>query len=164
MNLLEFIVQLTATVGTVAVAWLALRGKLADIAKSSTAAHTDAAAARTDAKAARAASEKTESSINNRDSPASDRWDAIHEDIRTIVDTQKEQGRTLKEQGRDLRGLQATAQLTRRTLGQLRGEDRIARQETEQLRVDLTDHVRQTAPMMPMLHDLHTRYGQKLPD
>lgn len=154
MDIPTLIGQIVTTVGTVAVAWLALRGKLVDIAKSSTAAHTDAAAARTDAAAARHASEKTESSINNRKTPASDRWDAIHKDIRAIAVSQK-------EQGRDISGLQDTAQQTRRTLGQLRGEDRIARQETEQLRSDLTDHVQQTAPMLPMLRALHDKWADE---
>ena len=161
MDWLTFIVQVVATIGTVAVAWLALRGKLADIAKSSTAAHTEAAAARTDAAAAKQASEKTESSINNRSSPASDRWDAIHKDIRAMATLQKEMGSIQKEMGRDVRGLQDTAQQTRRTLGQLRAEDRIARQETEQLRQDLTDHVQQTAPLLPMMRGLHDKWADK---
>lgn len=139
--------QAIITVGGVAVAWIGLRGKLAEISKTGK-------EGRTAATAAAAAAQKTESSINNRPKPASDRWDAMHKDVRTIAAAQK-------EMGRDVRGLQDTAQQTRRTLGQLRGEDRIARQETEQLRQDLTDHVQTTAPMLPMLRALHNKWADE---
>lgn len=149
----QIIVQTLVTTSTLGVAWLTLRGRLAELGETTKAAQLTAESAeRAASKASGAAvaaaksSSKTEQSINNRDSPASDRWDAIHADVKVIAAKQR-------EMGRDVRGLQDTAQQTRRALGQLRGEDRVARRETDQLRQDLTEHVEQTAPMLRRLHE-----------
>lgn len=166
MDWTAIITNTVTTTGTVGIAWLALRGKLAELGKTTKAAKTTAenaekAASRASgaAVAAAKASSKTEKSINNRDSPASDRWDAIHDDVRKIAAAQITQGELLAEQGKDIRGLQDTAQQTRNTLGHLRAEDRLGRRDTEQLRQDFTDHVDQTASMMPLLRKLDERWG-----
>ncbi len=166
------IVQGLITITTLGAAWLALRGKLAELGRTTkaakaTAENAEKAASRASgaAVAAAKASSKTEQSINNRDSPASDRWDAIHDDVRKIAAAQITQGELLAEQGKDIRGLQDTTQQTRKTLGHLRAEDRIGRTDTEQLRQDFTEHVEKTAPMMPMLRRLDQKWGGgSLPD
>lgn len=168
MDWTAIITNSVTTTGAIAIAWFALRGKLAELGKTTKAAQTTAENAEKAASkasgaavAAAKASSKTEKSINNRDSPASDRWDAIHDDVRKIAAAQVTQGKLLAEQGRDIRGLQDTAQQTRKTLGHLRAEDRIGRTDTEQLRQDFTEHVEKTAPMMPMLRRLDERWGSE---
>ncbi|WP_313816332.1 DUF2746 domain-containing protein [Citricoccus sp.] len=72
----------------------------------------------------------------------------------------------LGEMRRDVSGIRADHQATRRELGQLHGEDRAARREAQQMREEARDlrqrflaHTEETAPMMPMLRDLHHRYA-----
>ena len=103
--------------GAVAVAWLALRGKLKEISAQTQSAKKDAAASRESAEA-------IEQSINNRPRSASDRWDSIHNDVRSIRAQQAEQGNDLRniraqqvEHSRDIRGM-------RKDIGELRGADR----------------------------------------
>lgn len=71
----EFFLGLISQAVIVVVAWLGLRGKLAELGKN-------LVLVKKDASEAKAAAVKTESSINNRDSPASDRWDAIHTEVK----------------------------------------------------------------------------------
>lgn len=71
----EFFLGLISQAVIVVVAWLGLRGKLAELGKN-------LVLVKKDASEAKAAAVKTESSINNRDSPASDRWDAIHDEVK----------------------------------------------------------------------------------
>lgn len=73
------VTTITAT-GSITLAWLALRSKLAELGKTATeAAHK--------AEEAATASHKTEQSINNRPIPASDRWDLIHDDVKSVKET-----------------------------------------------------------------------------
>ena len=161
MDWTTIIVTTVTTVGSVLLAWLTLRGKLAELGKTATeAAHK--------AEEAATASHKTEQSINNRDSPASDRWDLIHtdvrkiqEDVRKIQDSQIEQGDVLAEHGKDIKGIRDSNLQTRSDIGSLRGEDRAGREDTQRLRQDFTAHVAETRPMMPMLAALYEEYVQK---
>lgn len=151
MNWTQIIVQVLATAGIIVPAWLALRGKLAELGQTTKEAKSTAEQAAGAAAAAAKSSSKTEQSINNRSSPASDRWDAIHDDVRLIMDLQV-------EQGRDIRGLQDTARQTRKSIGQLRGEDRLGRRETEQLRQEFGEHLEQAALRDRLIRELHQRY------
>ena len=157
----EIIIQAIATAGAVAVAWLGLKGKLAALQERAESAEKAATKASSAAVAAAKSSNKTEQSINNRSTPASDRWDAIHNDLRKVADSVRDIDTKVTEQGRDIQGLRAEHQATRKDIGLLHGEDRATRAETQEVRKDLQEHVRETAPMMPMLRDLHQRYAQQ---
>lgn len=170
MDWTAIITNAVTTSGAVGVAWLALRGKLAELGKTTKAAQTTAenaekAASRASgaAVAAAKASSKTEQSINNRSTPASDRWDAIHDDVRKIAAAQITQGEALTEQGRDIQGLQETAQQTRQSLGQLRGDDRLGRRETEQLRQEFGEHLEQASQRDRLIRELHQQYVTRQP-
>lgn len=170
MDWSTIIVQAMITVSTLGGAWLALRGKLAELGKTTKAAQTTAekaekAAGRASgaAVAAATAASKTEKSINNRSLPASDRWDLIHDDVRKIAAAQQAQGEALTEQGRDIRGLQETAQQTRKSLGQLRGDDRLGRRETEQLRQEFGEHLEQASQRDRLIRELHQKYVHRPP-
>ena len=151
MDWTTIIVTTVTTVGTVLVAWLALRKEMAKLGETAT-------EAKHKAEEAAVASHKTEQSINNRDSPASDRWDEIHADVKRVMDKQDQHGNLLEEHGRDIRGIRDSNLQTRKDIGLLHGEDRAGRNETQRLRKDLTEHVEQTAPMMPMLEALYRQY------
>ena len=151
MDWTAIIVSALTTIGSVTVAWLALRGKIAELGKTAT-------EAKHKAEEAAKASYKTEQSINNRDSPASDRWDAIHDDVKSVMEKQDRQGDLLADQGRDIRGLQETAQQTRQSIGQLRGDDRLGRRETELLRQEFGEHLEQAAVRDRLIRDLHKKY------
>lgn len=144
MDWTTIIVTTVTTVGTVLVAWLALRKEMAKLGETAT-------EAKHKAEEAAVASYKTEQSINNRDSPASDRWDAIHDEVKGVADI-------LADQGRDIRGLQETARQTRQSIGQLRGDDRLGRRETELLRRDFSEHLEQAAERDRLIRDLHKQY------
>lgn len=64
----------------------------------------------------------------------------------------------LREVSRDVRGLRADHQATRKDLGLLWAEDRAGRAETQELRTDFQQHVAETAPILPVVKDLHDRY------
>lgn len=137
--------QLTTTVGTVLVAWLALRTKIAELSKNTVDASADAAAARQSAEA-------TEHSINNRGTPASDRWDEIHKDVKLIKKSHMglaEDMSGVKEtqitHGRDLRGIRSSQNDVQRNIGLLHQADR-------SIRADLTEHLEHTAETMEIVH------------
>ncbi|GAA1893709.1 hypothetical protein GCM10009715_43600 [Paeniglutamicibacter psychrophenolicus] len=56
--------------------------------------------------------------------------------------------------GRDVRGLREDHYATRKDIGTLHAEDRAGRRETQHLRQELTDHLEQTAGLMPTLEKL----------
>ncbi|QEP08727.1 hypothetical protein [Glutamicibacter sp. ZJUTW] len=144
MDWTTIIVQGLITITALGTAWLTLRSKIAELGKTaSEAAHK--------AEEAATASHKTEQSINNRDSPASDRWDEIHDDVKSVKET-------LAEQGRDIRGLQDTAHLTRQSIGRLSADDRLGRRETELLRKDFGEHLEQAAERDRLIRELHKQY------
>lgn len=60
----------------------------------------------------------------------------------------------LKELGRDVRGLRESSYATRQDIGLLHAEDRVTRRETQELRREFSEHIEQTAPMMPALEKL----------
>lgn len=60
----------------------------------------------------------------------------------------------LKELGRDVRGLREDHYETRKDIGMLHAEDRAGRRETQGLRKELTEHLEQTAGLMPTLEKL----------
>lgn len=156
MDWTTIIVTTMTTIGSVLLAWLTLRGKLAELGKTATAAKDKAERAAGAAVAAAKSSHKTEQSINNRDSPASDRWDAIHDDVKKIAAAQR-------EQGRDIQGLQETAHQTRKSIGRLTGEDRQAHREIEQLRTDFSEHLESAAERDRQIRELHQRYVEEAP-
>ena len=144
MDWTTIIVTTITTTGSITLAWLALRSKLAELGKTATEAKHKAEEAAT-------ASYKTEQSINNRPIPASDRWDMIHDDVKSLKET-------LAEQGRDIRGLQDTAHLTRKSIGRLSADDRLGRRETELLRKDFGEHLEQAAERDRLIRELHKQY------
>jgi len=158
MDWTTIIVTTVTTIGTVLVAWLALRKEMAKLSETAT-------EAKHKAEEAAVASHKTEQSINNRPTSMSDRVDEVgsavsdvSEAVKSIVSMLDSHGNLLEEHGRDIRGVRDSNLQTRRDIGLLHGEDRAGRNETQQLRKDLTEHVEQTAPMMPMLEALYRQY------
>lgn len=125
----------------------------------------DATATAVDAAEARRLATRTDHSINNRDSPLSDRVDDLHKDVRAAVRTMtavaeklttqgvelSAQGVELREQRKDILGIRKDHLETRKEVGILHGEDR-------EIRDVLTDHIRTTEPMLPMLKELHKQY------
>lgn len=160
MDWTAIITNTITTVGAIGVAWMALRGKLAELGKTTKAAQQTAENAQASAEEAAAAATKTEKSINNRPIPASDRWDLIHASIKDLGRVLADHGTALAEQGKDIRGLHETAQQTRRSIGHLRAEDRLGRQETEQLRHDFSEHTEQAAMRDRLIKELHDQYSQ----
>lgn len=144
MDWSALITQIVVTGGALGTAWLSLRGKLAEIAKTGTEARTDAAAARV-------ASEKTESSINHDPETITKRLSDLKgsleshgEILSNIKGSQADQGETLErmkrvqtEQGRDIRGL--------------RSDDGTMRGEVREVRRDLSAHLTQAEESMAVV-------------
>lgn len=69
---------------------------------------------------------------------------------------------TLSELSKDIRGVRRDHLSTRQDIGQLRAEDRAARRETQGLRQELRDHIKDTEPLLPTLERLVERYSSEL--
>lgn len=133
-------------------------GKLLELKKAQAVTAVDAAEARR-------LSARTDESINHRDTPLSDRLDDVrtaveesHKSVAGIAEKlaaqgaeQAAQGRELKEQRKDIIGIREDHLSSREEIGLLHGEDR-------EIRKELSGHIRDTAPMMPMLKELHKQY------
>lgn len=138
------IIQVLATLSAVAVAWIALRGKLASIGK--------------DASEAKAASVKTESSINNRDSPLSDRLDVASkaaidalEAVKDVAETLKTHGQKLDTHTKDLRGVDES-------VGILRSADRDLQKGLAHTQRELNIHIAETGPMKDKINRLAGKF------
>lgn len=155
MDWSALVTQVIVTGGALGTAWLTLRGKLAEIAKTGTEARTDAAAAR-------AASEKTESSINHdpqtitkRLSDMKDSLAAHGKILANVQSGQESQGEVLArikeiqaEQGRDISGL-------RKDDGELRGQIRNQREELQNHLVQSDQAMRVIARIEPIVDRLN---------
>lgn len=126
-------------------------GKLLELKK-------DQALTAVDAAEARRLSARTDESINHRSTPLSDRLDDVktavkesHKAVAAVAEKLAAQGRDLKEQRKDILGIREDNLSTREEIGLLHGDDR-------EIRKDLADHIKDTAPMMPMLKELHKQY------
>ncbi|WP_313812977.1 DUF2746 domain-containing protein [Glutamicibacter sp.] len=67
----------------------------------------------------------------------------------------------LREIARDVRGLREDHQATRMDIGHLRAEDRAGRRETQVLREEFEEHVKESEPVRAMISDLHNQYHDK---
>lgn len=154
-NLLE---QVIVTVGGLGVAWLGLRTKLAEVRISLQRSVTASQAAETMASTAMTAATKTEQSINNRPTSASDRWDAMHNDIEKIHRLQITMARGLQTVTEDVSLLREEQELVQKDVTRLRNDDRALKRETRTVCRELADHIEALDPSVPMVSDLHTKY------
>lgn len=125
----EFILGLIGQLVIVAVAWLGLKGKLAELGKSLKSVQKEASEAKD-------AAVKTESSINNRDSPASDRWDAIHEEAKNTTQLVESVIKTLDQHTSELNSVRADTTLVGKEMVIMGGQVRGVRDEVIQLKKD----------------------------
>lgn len=131
----SIILQILITAGLVLVAgipaYFSFKSKLAEINTGTQAAAKDAKEARIQVK-------------NSHDTNMREEGDERHEATMAA----------LNELGRDVRGLREDNYSTRKDIGMLHAEDRAGRRETQSLRTELTDHLEQTAGLMPTLQKL----------
>lgn len=129
MSAPDFILGLVSQFVILAVAYLGLRGKLADLGKGLKTVQKDASEAKK-------AAVKTESSINNRDSPASDRWDAIHEETKNTSKLVEDALKVLDRHTGELNSVKSEAELTNKELMIMGGQVRGVRDEVIRLKDD----------------------------
>lgn len=129
MSAPDFILGLVSQFVILAVAYIGLRGKLADLGKGLKTVQKDASEAKK-------AAVKTESSINNRDSPASDRWDAIHDEAKNTSKLVEDALKVLDRHTSELNSVRSEAELTNKELVIMGGQVRGVRDEVIQLKED----------------------------
>lgn len=132
--------------------------KLMDMKKTQTATAVDAAEARR-------LSARTDDSINHRGTPLSDRLDDVgaavkeaHKAVAAVAEKlaaqgieQAAQGVELREQRKDILGIREDNAATRKEIGLIQGAERDTREV-------VAEHIKDTAPLLPMLKELHKQY------